>query len=100
MRIVFTATDRWWQTMRPKFGLAEGPSEWLDDVAEIAGLDLDDDESWMARVEYCDEEHNVLHPIIEDTAGRELWVAGNGLGAGVKFIEVTFPIGDDYLDEE
>ena len=84
-RIVFTGTWDWWQIVcRDEVEISGGDEYTVDHQAagEIAGLNLDDEESWVAAVTEVAERHSAIR--VGDYA-----VAPNGIGGDVVFVRLA-----------
>ena len=81
-RVVFTATSEWWQICEGDFTLA---SAWCgancERAASAAEIDVDDPESWAARIEEVDEAHTALR------AGD--YVCCQGIGEDLIFVRLA-----------
>lgn len=84
-RVVFTGTWDWWQIVsRDEIDLDDSGTYDRDHEAagELAELNQDDEESWVARVTAVDERHSAIR--VGDYA-----VAPNGIGGDVVFVRLT-----------
>jgi hypothetical protein len=79
-RVVFTGDAAWWSLVRQgaEIELGDPHCDERERAAAVAGLDLDDPESWVGYVAAAAERHSVIQ--VGD------YVCCQGVGEGVTFV--------------
>jgi hypothetical protein len=81
-RVAFTGTADWWRIVSDRGEVVTG-EPWEGDwerAADVADLDLDDEESWVCRVTEVDDRHTAIRP------GD--YVCCQGIGSDVDFVRL------------
>ncbi len=80
-RVVFTGTYQWWEIVGDEIATGEPWEGRWEAAAEVAGLDLTDEEAWVVRVEEVADRHTAIR--VGDYACCQ------GYGSDVEFVRLA-----------